>query len=142
MTNKTIQNLECGDANEIDDQTAKEDQTEVVGKNQFEKIASTIEKFSKLINGFCPDEIVDLGAMIIILDELIVQANNCNSETLSKVAGACKLYIESMTLEQLNDTKPIEEALILLKAVQRHLKQGIPFIFETKDILKQLGGTC
>ena len=136
MNSKIIQTLKSDDANEIDDQT------EVLDAIQFAKIASTMESFSKLINGFCPDEIVDLGAMIIILDELIVNANACRSKTLSNVAGACKHYIESMTLEQLNDIKPLEEALILLRAVQRHLKHGTPFIFETEDILKQLGGTC
>jgi two-component system chemotaxis sensor kinase CheA len=126
--------LECGDSNKVD----VEGQTDTMGKDQFEKIASTIEEFSNLISGFCPDEIVDLGAMITILDKLIEQASKCDSKILSKVAGACKHYIENMTLEQLYDTKPIEEALVLLRAVQRHLKKGSPFIFETKDIFEKL----
>ena len=36
---------------------------------------------------------------------------------------------------------PIEEALILLRAVQRHLKRGSEFVFETNDIFELLAGS-
>jgi len=104
----------------------------------YESIEKSIEKFSKLISGFCPEEIPDLGSMITILDELITQTDAFEATILSTVADACKNYVENMTLENINNTKPIEEGVVLLKSILSHLKQGKIFAFDYSDVLDLL----
>ncbi|WDP93314.1 MAG: chemotaxis protein CheA [Desulfobacter sp.] len=73
--------------------------------------------------------------MIMLLEELSVAAKQCRSETFPKVAASCLKYAENMSLETMSDTKPLEDALLLLEAIFRHMKKGIEFTFETRDVM-------
>ena len=97
-----------------------------------------LNTFSGLIAGFCPDEIPKLGEMLNILTEVISRAKTVFPESFLDVAIACKLYIETMVLENIHDMEPVEEGLVLLKAVLRHLKRGADFGFDTSDVLMKL----
>ncbi|THB80622.1 MAG: chemotaxis protein CheA [Desulfobacteraceae bacterium] len=104
----------------------------------IDQIETTIDEFGHIIAGFCPGEIPDLGTMLNILEKLWNLSQNCEPDTLANVAKACMNYVETMTLEEIYNTKPIEDGLILLKALSRHMKKGSPFIFDTEDVLNLL----
>jgi len=97
-----------------------------------------LERFSDLIGGFCPGEISELGKMLNILKGLVTRAKALFPETFIDVALACKLYIETMILENICDMEPVEEGLVLLKAILRHLKKGGEFDFDTSDVIEKL----
>ncbi len=104
----------------------------------YDKIEQDLQNFSKLHGTFCIGEIPDIGAMILILNDLIHSAEKCKPDTFEKVATACRDYVENITLETMTDTKPIEEALVLLKALFKHMKKGAEFMFETSDVMQLL----
>jgi len=104
----------------------------------LDQIEETLHKFSNLISGFCPGEIPDLGAMLNILDELIDASKDIDPGTFHEVSIACKVYVENMTLENIYNTRPIEEGLLLLKSILIHLKSGEAFIFDYSDVLELL----
>ncbi len=110
------------------------EQMECTGQD-LDAIQNEVDRFSSVIAGFCPGEIPDLGAMLNILEALIEQADRCEPDTLSRVAQACRHYVENMTLEEINNTRPIEEAVVLFNALIRHMKKGAPFIFDTQDVM-------
>jgi len=103
--------------------------------NQIEK---SLAGFADLIGGFCPGEIPDLGAMLNILDELIKVSQEKDFVIFHEVSIACKGYVETMTLENIYDTKPIEEGLVLLKSILFHLKKGKIFSFDCSDVFQLL----
>ncbi|MCP4722053.1 MAG: chemotaxis protein CheA, partial [Desulfobacteraceae bacterium] len=87
---------------------------------------------------FCPGEIPDLGSMLNILDELIGASNEKDFAIFHEVCIACKGYVENMTLENITNTKPIEEGMILLKSLVSHLKRKEAFAFDYSDVLQLL----
>ncbi|MCP3901766.1 MAG: hypothetical protein GY707_18810, partial [Desulfobacteraceae bacterium] len=100
--------------NEEDDQDTK-----------FEKAEKSLENLSKLIGSFCPGEIPDLGAMLNTCNDIADKTEFIDSELFHEAASGCRNYLESMTLENIENTKPIEEGIILLKALLTHLKKGV-----------------
>ncbi|MCP3900614.1 MAG: chemotaxis protein CheA, partial [Desulfobacteraceae bacterium] len=60
------------------------------------------------------------------------------SELFHEAASGCRNYLESMTLENIENTKPIEEGIILLKALLTHLKKGVVFPFDASDVMDLL----
>ncbi len=100
-----------------------------------------LKNFSNLTGKVCPGEISDIGAMINNLDELIESSEKIVPSTFYEVSIACKGYVENMTLENLHHTKPVEEGVVLLKSILRHLKEGEEFIFDYSDVLKCLAIT-
>ena len=103
--------------------------------DQFEE---NLDRFANLIRGFCPGEIPDLGAMLNTMDELIDASKEKEFITFHEVCRACKDYVENMALKSIDDTKPIEEGLVLLKSILSHLKRNEPFAFDYSDILELL----
>ena len=105
---------------------------------QIEKVEESLEKFSKLIAGFCPGEIPDLGAMLNVCDEVVAEAKFFYPDTFEKVVLSCKEYLTSMTLENIENTQPIEEGVTLLKALLQHMKTGKEFAFDISDVVEVL----
>lgn len=101
----------------------------------IEELSHLLERFSTLIGEFCPGATPDMGAMILILEDLSTAAAKTDSETLFQVVASCLNYVNHMTLETMTHTKPVEEALLLMEALVRHLKRGQEFMFETGDVL-------
>ncbi len=101
-------------------------------------VKTNLDRFSELVGRFCPGEIMDLGAMIGIMEELIEASKGKEFIILHEVCIACRNYIENMTLRGLNNTKPIEEAIILLKSIFRHIKKQEAFVFDYSDVLELL----
>ncbi len=106
--------------------------------NEFEKAEESIEKISELIGQFCPGEIPDLGAMLNACDKMFTTTKFIDSELFHKVALGCKNYLETMTLENIENTHPIEEGVLLLKALLHHIKTGEVFAFDTSDVMELL----
>jgi len=104
----------------------------------LDQMAETLEKLTGLIRRFCPGEIPDLGAMLNNLDALIEMSKEKEVIIFHDIAIACKGYVEIMTLENIHDTKPLEEGLVLLKSVLNHLKKGDVFGFDYSDVLQLL----
>ena len=104
----------------------------------FQSVEEGLETFSSLIASFCPGEIPDLGAALNILDDLMEISEYYDPPIFHKVANACKHYVEHMTLENIHQTKPIEEGVLLLKSIISHQKKGAEFIFDFSDVLELL----
>ncbi len=107
-------------------------------KEKFRKIGLLIQMYTELISEFNLGDILDLGSMITIMNELIKESDICEAYTLSKVVRSCKKYVEKITLDDIDNLKPIKEGLILIKALFSHLEKGTNFTFEISDILEQL----
>ena len=101
----------------------------------LEDLSKLLKSFSKRIGEFCPGETPDLGSMIMLLEELSIAAKQTDSETFYQVVESCRHYVENMSLETMPNTKPLEEARLLLEALFRHMKRGTEFTFETKDVI-------
>ncbi|MCG8634181.1 MAG: chemotaxis protein CheW [Desulfobacterales bacterium] len=104
-------------------------------KAVMEDLSKQLKRFSKLIGEFCPGETPDLGSMILLLEELSVSARQTDSDTFYQVVESCRHFVENMTLETMSRTKPLEDARLLLEALFRHMKKGIEFTFETRDVI-------
>ncbi|MDM8535228.1 chemotaxis protein CheA [Desulfobacterales bacterium HSG17] len=103
-----------------------------------DQIQERLNEFELLIRGFCPGDIPDLGLMLNTLDQLIELSQQQNFNTLLEIATASKEYVENMTLENIHNTKPIEEGLLLLKSVYNCEKKGKVFGFDYSDVLDLL----
>ena len=106
--------------------------------SEFDTVKAGLDLFSELIISFCPGDIPDLGAMLSNLDYLIEISENYEPSTFNEIAIACKHYVEHMTLENLYNTKPIEEGVLLLKSILNHRRRGEVFIFDYADVLELL----
>ena len=104
----------------------------------FEELEKRLDEFSQMIGGFCPEELPDLGIMLNSLDRLIDISKDTDPPTFYQICIACKSYVEKMTLENIYNTRPIEEGLLLLKSILNHLKRGEPFAFDYSDVLELL----
>jgi len=107
-----------------------------VDKNVIlDDMSTLLKRFAKLIGEFCPGDTPDIGSMIMLLEEMSVAAKQSDSDTFFLVVESCRHFVENMTLETMSNTKPLEDALLLLEAIFRHMKKGIEFTFETKDVI-------
>ena len=104
----------------------------------LKQLADLLNRFSVLIAEFCPGDTPDLGSMLMLLNDLSRVAQKAESTTFYQVTESCLHYVENMTLEDMGNLKPVEEALLLLEAVFRHMKKGADFIFETADVIQIL----
>ncbi|MFH1154408.1 MAG: chemotaxis protein CheA [Pseudomonadota bacterium] len=104
----------------------------------LQALESCLAHLSDLVGTLCPDDIPDLGSLITTLDELIRISGPIQPSTFNDISMACKAYVESMPLESLHNTKPIEEAFLLLKSLLSHLKRGEAFTFDYSDVLDLL----
>ncbi len=90
--------------------------------NSYYKLDRHIVDLFNLVDTFRPGKIPDLGAMIISLEELAKAAQIQCPGTFLELVLALKGYVESRTLENLSHTKPIEEGILLLKALMEDIK--------------------
>ena len=104
----------------------------------LDRIEVVLGQFADLVDGFCPEEIPDIGSMLNLLDDLIKASKENEFRVLHEVALACKGYVENITLEKIHHIKPIEESLILLKSILHHLKNDKIFGFDYSDVLQLL----
>ncbi len=114
-------------------------ETDILHKSTvLDNIELILKKISVLIGEFCPETIPDLGSMISCLYELIEASTDKEYILFHEISIACKDYVENLTLENMNDTKPIEEGLVLLKSVLLHIKAKEEFAFDYTDVLELL----
>ena len=107
-------------------------------KTNLEHLEEVLARFADLIDGFCPEEVPDLGSMVNLLDKLIEASEQKKFIIFHQVAIACKGYVENITLEKIHHLKPIEEGLLLLKSILSHLKNDKIFGFDYSDVLQML----
>lgn len=111
------------------------DDTDGIG---IEKAEESLDRITKLIGTFCPGEIPDLGALLNAYDDFSDKTKFIDSDLFHKVASGCRNYLESMTLENLENTQPIEEGILLLKALLHYKKIGDIFPFDASDVIELL----
>ncbi|WP_462270848.1 chemotaxis protein CheA [Desulfobacter sp.] len=111
------------------------DETENV---EYSELEIKLNELSILIAGFCPGEIPDLGRMLNNLDDLINISKGSDLKIFCDISKCCKTYVEEMTLKKLDDTKPVEEVIILLKSILTYWKKGEAFAFDYSDVLEML----
>ena len=105
---------------------------------EYSELEIKLGELSILIAGFCPGEIPDLGLMLNNLNDLINISKRIDPTTFYDISKRCKKYVENMTLKNLDDTKPVEEVIALLKSILRYLKKGEAFTFDYSDVLEML----
>ena len=110
----------------------------IISTDEYSELSVKLNELSILIAGFCPGEIPDLGLMLNNLDDLINIAKGIDPTTFYDISKRCKNYVEKMILKNLDDTKPVEEGVALLKSILCYLKKGEPFTFDYADILEML----
>lgn len=98
-------------------------------------LEGTLEELARVIGRFCPGEIPDLGTMLNILETLSIESETLTPSTFFDVVQACRHYVETITLEEIYNIKPVEEGYVLLKAVLRHMIKGTEFAFDFSDLL-------
>jgi two-component system chemotaxis sensor kinase CheA len=126
-------NQETAEVETIDRQ--EDEPGEIEKLNDLE---AKLHELSMLVAGFCPEEIPDLGAMLNSLTDLIDISAKINPDTFHDIALVCREYVINMTLENINNTKPVEEGILLLRSILGTLKKGEPFIFDYSDVLELL----
>ncbi|WP_300454988.1 chemotaxis protein CheA [Desulfobacula sp.] len=107
--------------------------------HDYQTLDIKLDELTLLIGAFCPGDIPAFGVMLNCLDALINASKIIEPPTFYHISGVCKKYMENMMLENINNTKPIEEAVVLLKAILSHLKKGEVFAFDYADVLEVLG---
>jgi len=106
--------------------------------SDFDAVKVRLDQLSGLVASFCPGEIPDIGAILTNLDDLLDIPVNDDPPIFHDVALACKHYVEHITLEDIYQTKPIEEGVLLLRSIMNHRKKGEEFIFDYSDVLELL----
>jgi two-component system, chemotaxis family, sensor kinase CheA len=101
-------------------------------------LETKLDELTLLIGGFCPGEIPVLGDMLNNLDGLMALSKNIAPSLFHDIALASKIYVETMTMEERSSTRPVEEALVLLKSILSHMKRNEPFAFDCSDVLELL----
>jgi two-component system chemotaxis sensor kinase CheA len=112
-----------------------DDETE---NDEYNELEVKLNELSLLIAGFCPGEIPDLGLMLNNLDDLINISESSDLKIFHDISKCCKAYVEEMTLNNLDDTKPVEEVITLLKSILTYWKKGEAFTFDYSDVLEML----
>ncbi len=129
-------------SNQIPDKTDTTTHSPVIAPDvtDLDQIEQIFNKFSSLVAGFCPGEIPDLAAMLNTLDDMIEASADKKFFMFNDVSITCKGYVELMTLEDVHSTKPVEDALVLLRSILTHFKSGKVFPFDYSDVIKLLNG--
>ncbi len=107
----------------------------------IDQLDELLKRLSVMLHQFCPGETPDIGSLLMLLEELSLVAKQTESETLYEVVNSSKQFVGNMTLESMSNTKPIEDALLLMEALYRHIRRGADFTFETNDIIHLLNSS-
>ncbi len=135
---RSFQNLdEDGRIGEMVEKSSTKTVTDPI-PDYFEQLEKKLDEFSRMISGFCPGNVPDLDDMLNSLDGLIDVSKEIEPRAFHQTCMACKTYLEKMILEDIYNTQPIEEGLVLLKSIFNHLKRGEPFAFDYSDVLELL----
>ncbi len=102
------------------------------------ELEEKLNEFAMLIAGFCPGKDLDLKPVLQNLDHLADISENISPSTFYDVITLCREYARKMGPETSNNTAPLEESIVLLKSILRHLKKGEPFTFDYSDVLELL----
>ncbi len=102
------------------------------------KINELLEYYSKAVGEFCPDDLPDLGAMILLSHRLIDICTEDVFNEFRNISNAILEYVENLSLENMRNTKPIEEGLVLLKSILAHIKIDEEWVFDYSDVLELL----
>ncbi len=122
------------------DVSAAETGEKTDAETDLERIETCLNRMTHLIGAFCPGEVTDLGSMLNTMDEVIGISKDNGYDIIHEIASACKGYVESMTLEDIDDTRPVEEGVVLLKSILSHLKREEVFAFDYSDVIELLQG--
>lgn len=104
----------------------------------LKQISQGIDGLFLLIGGYCPGEDSEVEGIVHAVDALIHNAGSIPSPTFLTVVRACRTYVATMEDDPLVTIRPLEEAVTLLKALVRHVKNGKAFGFDISDILAGL----
>lgn len=97
-----------------------------------------LHQLSSRMGEFCPGEIPDLGDLVDFLEDLIELSKENKTSAVYDVAVACRGYVEQMMLGTIQDTRPLEEGIVLLKSLLGHFKKGKVFSFDYSDVMALL----
>ncbi|WP_300464266.1 chemotaxis protein CheA [Desulfobacula sp.] len=101
----------------------------------LDQLQQDLDTFSHLMVEFCPGDIPHLGEMLNTLDTLIDRSEEKEFAIFHEIGLACKRYVEFMILKNIPATAPLEQGVLLLKSIMRHLKKGEIFGYEYSDVL-------
>ena len=103
-----------------------------------QKIDECLNRISDQMGGFCPEDMSVLDRMTGAFDELIETSKDVGPDSLEQVATACREYLIKMRNQGITDSVPMEEGLLLLQSIWRHLRKDKPFTFDYSDVLELL----
>ncbi len=113
-------------------------QTDASGTDLFLDLEARLDDLSMLIGGFCPGKNNDLEQILGNLEGVRAVSQRISPSLFHDIATACKKHVASMKYEDISDTRPLEEGLVLLKSIVSHLKRREPFAFDCSDVLEML----
>lgn len=124
----------------VDDDSLEEEPLSepVLNLDIFKKLKIQIKELNCLVAQLCPGELPDLGALITNLQQMVEMSKDLKPNLFNTIAKACQDYTEHITLEEIYNTKPIEEGSILLKSILYHLKKNEEFVFDYSDVMTLL----
>lgn len=103
-----------------------------------QQIDDCLSRISEHMGAFCPEDMSDLAGMTEEFDKLIKASKDVGPDSLEQVATACKEYLNKMQQEGMKDSVPMEEGVLLLQSIWRHIRKDKPFIFDYSDVLELL----
>lgn len=114
--------------------------------DEYTRLKRRIDELSKDVGMFTPEEGPELDKMLERVDDIIRLSTVVNASTLTHVASAYKSFVEKMTAtdsryQETAVARPLEEGLVLMKALFRHLVRGEDFFFDISDVMQTLETT-
>ena len=116
--------------------------------DEYSRLKRRIDEVSEDVGLLTPEETPELGKILERVNDVIRLATVVNASTLTHVASAYKSYVEKLAAgdtrpwktaeEKSRCTRPLEEGLVLMKALLRHLIRGEDFFFDISDVIQTL----
>ncbi|MFO7752276.1 MAG: chemotaxis protein CheA [Desulfobacteraceae bacterium] len=103
-----------------------------------QQIDDCLSRITEQMGGFCPEDMSGLNRMAEALDELIEISKGIGPDSLEQVSLACKEYLQKMQQDGIRDSVPMEEGVLLLQSIWRHIRKDKPFTFDYSDVLELL----
>ena len=116
--------------------------------DEYSRLEGRIDELSEDIGMLTPEDTPELGKILERVDDIIRLSSVVDASTLSHVAKAYKSYVEKLAEEDTRPwntaedksrgTRPLEDGLVLMKALLRHLVRGEDFFFDISDVMQTL----
>ena len=116
--------------------------------DEYSRLKGRIDELSEDIGMLTPEDTPELGKILERVDDIIRLSSVVDASTLSHVAKAYKSYVEKLAEEDTRPwntaedksrgTRPLEDGLVLMKALLRHLVRGEDFFFDISDVMQTL----